>query len=41
MGDGAKLITEGLVCESCWVYIGEAVGYPRKCKECKKEESNS
>jgi predicted Zn-ribbon and HTH transcriptional regulator len=41
MGDAAEMILEGIVCESCGVYIGEAIGYPRKCKDCKKEERRS
>ena len=37
MGDVAEMIIEGILCEECGSYIGEAVGYPRKCEDCKEE----
>lgn len=40
MGDISEMILEGSLCEQCGVYIGEEIGYPRLCKDCKKEKSN-
>jgi predicted Zn-ribbon and HTH transcriptional regulator len=37
MGDAAELVLEGVLCETCGVYLESAPpGHPRKCKECKK-----
>lgn len=30
----AEDILEGIFCEVCGQYIGEPVGYPRKCRDC-------
>lgn len=38
MGDTADLMIEGVLCECCGEYIGDAVGYPRKCSDCAAEE---
>jgi len=38
MGDIADSIIDGVLCEWCGEYIGNAVGYPRKCSSCKSEE---
>ncbi len=40
MGDIADLIIEGTLCECCGEWIGDAVGYPRKCPYCISEEIN-
>jgi len=34
MGDVADMIIEGVLCEQCGGYIGDEVGYPRKCSSC-------
>lgn len=34
MGDVVDMMIDGTLCESCGVYIGPEVGYPRKCSEC-------
>lgn len=31
----AEDILEGIFCEECGEFIGEPVGYPRKCSGCK------
>ena len=38
MGEAADLALEGIVCEWCGQYLGESVGYPRKCESCEQEE---
>ena len=30
----AEDILDGMFCEGCGEFIGEPVGYPRKCEEC-------
>jgi hypothetical protein len=37
MGEIAEMMLEGILCQSCGVYIdeGEAQGFPRTCDECK------
>lgn len=30
----AEDILDGMFCEECGEFIGEPVGYPRKCEEC-------
>lgn len=35
MGDIAEMMLDGTLCESCGSFIGEAVGFPRYCEECK------
>jgi len=34
MGEIAEMKLEGILCECCGEYIGDAVGYPRRCKTC-------
>lgn len=34
MGDITEMVLEGILCEGCGVYLGGAVGYPRKCHSC-------
>ena len=34
MGDAAKMISEGILCEVCGEYVGKSVGHPRKCPGC-------
>ena len=38
MGDAAEMVLEGILCEECGEYIGDAVGYPRKCDSCGGED---
>lgn len=39
MGDIAKMMLEGLLCERCGELIdGEEPGYPRKCEDCENEK---
>lgn len=39
MGDVADMMIEGYLCEQCGMVIdGEEPGYPRKCKECKRDK---
>ena len=38
MGEYADMILEGESCQDCGVYLGDAVGYPRTCKGCKRQE---
>lgn len=41
MGDIADMVIEGILCESCGVYIeGDAPGYPRSCSDCILESMN-
>jgi hypothetical protein len=37
MGEIADMMLDGTLCERCGEYIGNAVGYPRKCSSCSKE----
>jgi hypothetical protein len=34
MGEQADMMIDGSSCESCGEHIGEATGYPRKCRGC-------
>lgn len=38
MGDVADMMLDGTLCEGCGVYLGEAVGYPRRCRKCQKDQ---
>jgi Zn finger protein HypA/HybF involved in hydrogenase expression len=38
MGDLADMMLDGTLCEGCGVYLGDAVGYPRRCKPCRKDQ---
>jgi hypothetical protein len=35
MGEIADMMLEGVLCECCGVYIGDDVGYPMKCEDCR------
>lgn len=35
MGDIAEMILEGILCQDCGSFIGEATDYPRSCDDCK------
>lgn len=37
MGEITEMMLEGELCELCGVYLGEAVGYPRKCADCEEK----
>lgn len=36
MGEITEMILDGILCELCGVYIGNACGYTRKCVNCTK-----
>lgn len=41
MGDIAEMILDGTLCEQCGCVVGdvpEAVGHPRKCKDCQPKK---
>ncbi len=38
MGEIAEQMLDGSLCEGCGVYLGEAVGYPRRCHSCMKAQ---
>jgi hypothetical protein len=40
MGEITEMVLDGILCESCGVYIddGEIPGHPRRCKGCEVEE---
>ncbi len=39
MGEIAEMVFEGILCETCGVYIDDSNGgYPRKCEECEANE---
>ena len=40
MGEISEMVIEGILCELCGVYIGDATGYPRKCASCTKNSKN-
>lgn len=35
MGDIADAMLDGTLCETCGVYLGEGLGFPRKCEVCR------
>ena len=37
MGEVAEMMLDGTLCEGCGAYIGAAVDYPRKCRQCEKD----
>ena len=39
MGGMAEMHLDGTVCECCGEYLGEAVGYPRRCSACGADPS--
>jgi hypothetical protein len=39
MGEISEDIFDGIICSSCQRFIGNPVGYPRKCKSCHKQEN--
>jgi hypothetical protein len=43
MGDIADMMIEGDACQQCGVPFldGESPGYPRKCEDCKRDESKT
>jgi len=40
MGEISDMIIDGILCQECGGYIGEAVGYPRSCNSCKPKKKN-
>lgn len=39
MGDIADMHLDGTLCECCGVFLGDAVGYPRRCSACGADPS--
>jgi hypothetical protein len=37
MGEIANDMMSGLLCNGCGVYLGDTVGYPCFCEDCRKE----
>ena len=37
MGEISEMILEGILCELCGVFIGDAVEHPRKCTTCRRQ----
>lgn len=35
MGEIAEAMLDGELCEGCGVYMGDACGYPRRCRGCR------
>ena len=40
MGDMADDIIDGIFCEQCGGYLGNAVGYPRICSSCSGDDED-
>lgn len=38
MGDVADAMLDGTLCEGCGGFVGEPVGYPRRCDACSGED---
>jgi hypothetical protein len=38
VSDSVDLMLEGVLCQVCGVYLGEAVGYPSSCSSCESLE---
>lgn len=38
MGEIADMMLDGTLCEGCGVYVGQSRGYPRKCRDCQKDD---
>lgn len=34
MGEISDMILEGILCQECGGFVGEACGYPRTCDDC-------
>lgn len=39
MGEIAEMILEGVFCQKCGVAIGDGVGFPRDCADCRREKN--
>ena len=40
MGEIAEMMLDGTLCEGCGVAMpGDAPGFPRRCRQCKKHDS--
>ena len=37
MGEITEMVLDGILCELCGVFIGDAVGNPRKCITCRRQ----
>jgi len=41
MGDVADMMLDGTLCEGCGKYLGNPVGYPRRCKKCEAPDAKA
>jgi Zn finger protein HypA/HybF involved in hydrogenase expression len=39
MGEVADMMLDGTLCEGCGIFMGDDVGYPRKCPDCERQDS--
>lgn len=37
----AEDVLDGIFCQQCGEFLGDATGYPRSCEECEPTEDNS
>lgn len=40
MSDFVDLVLDGILCEGCGIYIGDAQGFPSRCNACCDEVEN-
>lgn len=40
MGEISEMMLDGTLCEECGVYIGEGLGFPELCEDCKSEDDS-
>lgn len=38
MGEHAEMRLDGTLCEGCGEFLGDPVGFPRYCADCRREE---
>jgi Zn finger protein HypA/HybF involved in hydrogenase expression len=36
VGEVVEMMIDGTLCEVCGVYLGQAIGFPRRCRDCKQ-----
>lgn len=41
MGETAEMMFDGTLCGQCGTHLGRAVGYPRHCRECAKDQKQT
>jgi hypothetical protein len=37
VGEIAEMVIDGCMCQDCMCFIGDGVGYPRRCASCESE----